>query len=344
MLTNLTHTFREQTIFGKLITDESATALQFPKQAVGMHSKDSATHQLHNMIRKQVGSDGHIPEPHYASIWKRAVTALSFNGIGAWCSKPSSPPYIPQMLNLGCGHRIHPAWLNLDIAPAHQSVIAHNLTEPLPLDDASCSVAYSSHVLEHLPKDQAPSFLAECYRVLTPGGVVRIVVPDLETIARLYLHNFDAAVGGDLEAEKRHEWMTLELVDQLARHRSGGQMLDYWKQDPMPAENFVYERMGAEARNVTSTLRALGQTVQTAQVDNTATSVGQFRMSGEVHQWMYDRISLSKILRSTGFVDIRPCKAWESRIHEWASYQLDTDESGRTHKPDSLFIEAQKPA
>jgi 2-hydroxychromene-2-carboxylate isomerase len=41
-------------------------------------------------------------------------------------------------------------------------------------------VVYHSHVLEHLPKDAAPRFVGECYRVLAEGGILRVVVPDLD--------------------------------------------------------------------------------------------------------------------------------------------------------------------
>lgn len=277
------------------------------------------------------------------------MRGLQFNihvvdGTGVWFSKPATSATVPHLLNLGCGARIHPSWLNLDIAPANPAVIAHNLLEPLPLDDATCSVVYSSHVLEHLPKDKAPGFLAECFRVLVPAGVVRIAVPDLETIARLYLENLDAAAEGDREAEKRHEWMTIEIVDQLARHRGGGQMLDYWKQDPMPVAEFVIQRMGTEAGDAIAAFRASGQSAHADPIDDSPESVGRFRTGGEVHQWMYDRVSLSRLLGAAGFIDIRPCTAAGSSIPGWAAYQLDTDESGRVRKPDSLFMEARKPA
>jgi hypothetical protein len=70
--------------------------------------------------------------------------------------------------------------------------------------------------------------------------------------------------------------------------------------------------------------------------------VGQFRLSGEVHQWMYDRLSLGRLLSSAGFSDIRVCKAAESVITDFASYGLDADAQGNVRKPDSLFMEARK--
>jgi len=67
-----------------------------------------------------------------------------------------------------------------------------------------------------------------------------------------------------------------------------------------------------------------------------------FRMSGEVHQWMYDRYSLKKILGETGFVDIQQCCADQSEIPDFNSYLLDIEPNGNVRKPDSFFMEARK--
>jgi hypothetical protein len=57
---------------------------------------------------------------------------------------------------------------------------------------------------------------------------------------------------------------------------------------------------------------------------------------------MYDRVSLSHLLAAVGFRQISVCAAEESRIENFAGYQLDSVE-GRVRKPDSLFMEALKP-
>lgn len=258
-----------------------------------------------------------------------------------------APPSSGQpsfMVNLGCGHRHHPAWLNFDVVPNDPSVHVHDLQQPLPIEDGCCGVVYHSHVMEHLPKEAAPRFIAECFRVLAPGGALRVVVPDLEGIARAYLRELDAAAAGDAAAAERHDWMTYELVDQLARHRSGGEMMDYWKQQPMPAEEFVVSRLGNEVAGYISDFRSKPPVTEARPTPPTVHSVGTFRLGGEVHQWMYDRVSLARILVSAGFTNVRVCKADESAISNFSSYELDTDETGAVRKPDSLFIEAIKPA
>jgi hypothetical protein len=57
--------------------------------------------------------------------------------------------------------------------------------------DASCFGVYASHVLEHLPLNDFYIALENTKRILRPGGVFRLVVPDLESIAREYLHRLD---------------------------------------------------------------------------------------------------------------------------------------------------------
>ena len=71
--------------------------------------------------------------------------------------------------------------------------------------------------------------------------------------------------------------------------------------------------------------------------------LGRFRRTGELHQWMYDRVSLRSLLREAGFVDFRCVTSTQSAIPNWIDYHLDTTPDGAVCKPDSLFVEAGKP-
>ncbi len=247
----------------------------------------------------------------------------------------------PVLLNLGCAGHFHPVWMNVDIASPHPAVMDHNLLDGIPLPDATCDAVYHSHMLEHLPKWQVPGFLAECHRVTRPGGVIRVAVPDLEQICRHYLANLEGAAGGDGESEARYDWMMLELVDQMTRQESGGEMVRFWRQNPMPAEEFVVERVGQEVKGYLAQVRAQGS-VEAPRQSPTALATGQFRLGGEVHQWMYDRFSLKRLLLQAGFAGPRICRATDSRIAGFEQFWLDSDEQGRTRKPDSLFMEARR--
>jgi predicted SAM-dependent methyltransferase len=266
--------------------------------------------------------------------------------LGKLHSMVSAARPAPYLANLGCGGCFHSGWTNFDLVSQSPHVIQHDLRTRLPLSDRSCAVVYHSHVLEHFPRTFAPLFLQECYRVLVPGGLLRVVVPDLETIVRLYLKNLEGALAGDAQAARRYEWLTLELMDQMVREASGGEMLKYWQLNPMPAEQFVIERVGREVLQFIECYR--GKELSGAPAPSAAHNplkleeVAKFRAGGEVHKWMYDRWSLRVLLERTGFHEVKVCAASESQISGFARYRLDLNMDGSVRKPDSLFMEARK--
>src|SRR6185436_11986283 len=77
-------------------------------------------------------------------------------------------------LNLGCGDHFHEAWVNVDLSTKDDRVLRHDLTQPLPFADASFSVVYHSHVLEHFSREQGEQLMRECFRVLKPSGTIRV--------------------------------------------------------------------------------------------------------------------------------------------------------------------------
>ena len=86
-----------------------------------------------------------------------------------------------------------------------------DLRKPLPLTDGSASVVYSEHFLEHLGADDARRFLAECRRVLRPGGLCHVVVPDAGRHVREYARRRLIAL-----AERRFAYRPLETEDVAA--------------------------------------------------------------------------------------------------------------------------------
>ena len=246
-----------------------------------------------------------------------------------------------RLLNLGCGQTYHEDWVNVDFRPQPPQVVGYDLSLGIPFPDDLFDVVYHSHIIEHFPRATAAAFMRECWRVLRPGGILRLAAPDLEGAARAYLQALDAARRGEPEADDRHEWMTVELVDQLARHHSGGEMLEFWRRDPVPALDFVLERMGAQARESILALRQAPK--QAPPADTSPQEVGRFRLSGECHQWMYDSHSLGRLLAAAGFEAVRSVAASESDIPDFSRYHLDVEADGGVRKPDSFFLEARKP-
>lgn len=276
-----------------------------------------------------------------------------------------------KYLNLGCGSRHHPEWINVDINPSAPEVVRYDLRRGIPFAEKSFEVVYHSHVLEHLHKTQAPFFLKECWRVLKPGGIIRVVVPNLEVIVRNYLTALDEVTNGHRQLESNYDWMMLELYDQTVREEPGGEMIKYLQQDPIPNPRFVYERIGVEMeciiqgirRDCPSPSRSLAGNLNRTRApfqfvrslkeklvaiilgkeDYKALLLGRFRLGGEVHLWMYDRFSLSRLLIQAGFNNPVERGPSESAIPNWSNYNLDTEPEGTVNKPDSFFMEAVKP-
>lgn len=243
-------------------------------------------------------------------------------------------------VNFGCGNRYDKQWTNLDFSSNNEYVQECDLRKRLPFEDNSVEVIYSSHMLEHFPKNEAPSFVQECYRILKPKGLIRMVVPDLEQLIKNYSKFLAQARRGDVDAQEKYEWTLIELFDQMVRNFSGGEMLEYWKQNPMPQEDFVVDRCGMEVKAVLNNVRKAR--MSTTKRELTPQDIGEFRTSGEVHQWMYDDYSLQKLLESSGFSNAKRVEFNESSIPSFNEFLLDCDNDGNIRKPDSLFMEARK--
>lgn len=253
-----------------------------------------------------------------------------------------------KLLNLGCGNRLHPDWENCDLNPSDPGTKAVDLLRPLPWASASFEGVYCSHVLEHLPRGKVSSVLKEIRRILQTRGTFRVVVPDLAGIVRAYLQSFEEARKELPGSQLRHEWMTLELLDQLVRETPGGCMGRWWKLDPVPGKEFIQTRVGQEAtahwkdRDPKETPVPSTDSIYMSEPFDEKRRLA-FLKTGENHRWMYDEVSLGYLLFKEGFVDVKLCRADESSIQDFPMYHLDTDETGRVRKPDSLFIEATAP-
>lgn len=94
-------------------------------------------------------------------------------------------------LNVGSGGRGRSDWINFDVSPQHADLYCtHDLRRPLPFADGTVRRILAEHVIEHLDfQDDVPKVFAEFHRVLQPGGIARVIVPDVERFARAYLAN-----------------------------------------------------------------------------------------------------------------------------------------------------------
>lgn len=266
-----------------------------------------------------------------------------------------------RLLNLGCGERHHPDWVNLDMKSANPDVLIADLRRGLPFSSGEFDVVYHSHVLEHLPRQHARGLMDECYRVLRSSGIMRVVIPDLESLAREYLDIIRMIDECDPRGHSRLEWILLELFDQFVRTRPGGEMLEYLKRTDNPDEEYILSRTGSWALpllkglqgeyvenghlvtvSMTTRLRYLIRRVRNRFTD-LKPGASDFTRSGERHLWMYDRHSLGRLLESSGFRDISRLRHNQSHIPGWSDYMLDSDSNGLSANPGSLYLEALKP-
>jgi predicted SAM-dependent methyltransferase len=90
-----------------------------------------------------------------------------------------------RRLQIGAGPNELRGWLNADFNPRRPTTIYMDATKPFPLPDESFDLIFSEHMIEHVPFDDGMRMLRECYRILKPGGCIRIATPNLENIAAL---------------------------------------------------------------------------------------------------------------------------------------------------------------
>jgi len=90
-----------------------------------------------------------------------------------------------RKLQIGAGAQSLPGWLNSDIVPGPGQIYL-DATKRFPLPDESLNYIFSEHLFEHVTYAQGFDMLRECYRVLTPGGKLRIATPDLLKLIELF--------------------------------------------------------------------------------------------------------------------------------------------------------------
>jgi len=268
-------------------------------------------------------------------------------------------------VNIACGASYVDGWVNLDYLPSSPAVTKANLLESLPLKSASVDILYSSHFVEHIPRQRLNLFLMECYRVLKPGGGIRLVLPDLDELCREYLRRRDA---GEHEMA---DFVVLEILDQCVRTQPGGELAAHYRRiitSNIPdMVNYIRDRTGedlscsgdrGESRVRSRWLQVLqNPTRLRARLEwwychaVTALLPAAFRSQnvsftpvGERHAWVYDFHSLSGLLVQAGFENVKKYRCDQSGIAGFPLYPLDINQDGGPRKGQgSMYLEARKP-
>ncbi|HUT37396.1 MAG TPA: methyltransferase domain-containing protein [Planctomycetota bacterium] len=95
-------------------------------------------------------------------------------------------PEQARRLNLGCGRDIQEGYVNLDCVPLPGVSVVHDLNQfPYPFQDSSFDEILAQDILEHL--HDTIRVMEELWRILVPGGILRIRVPDARSA--YFLHD-----------------------------------------------------------------------------------------------------------------------------------------------------------
>jgi SAM-dependent methyltransferase len=186
------------------------------------------------------------------------------------------------------------------------SIVVHDLRKGIPYAADSVDAVYHSHFLEHLDPPHARSFLQEVWRVLKPGGIQRIVVPDMERLCADYLTHLKLCLT-DSQRASEHDRYVGGIIEQAVRREAAGAS----QQGPV--------------------WRTIDRLI-----------LGDARKRGETHQWMYDRVNLPSLLRSLGYRCVKVERYDTSSIPDWNRFGLDRNDKDGEYKPESLYVEAFK--
>lgn len=92
-------------------------------------------------------------------------------------------------LHLGCGKiDFGSDWIHIDGSYEYPHIQYHDIIH-LPFDENSVDLIYASHVLEYFDREEVVLPLKIWHKVLKPGGILRLAVPDFKEIVKLYINN-----------------------------------------------------------------------------------------------------------------------------------------------------------
>lgn len=133
-------------------------------------------------------------------------------------------------VNIGSGGKGLEGWVNIEGLPAADSVLTLDVRRPLPLADGSAVRVLAEHIMEHLDfRSDALALAREAHRVLAPGGVFRVVVPDCERYIRAYVARDQTAfadLGWDIDQPADDIFTPMHIVNHQF-HQEGEHLFGY---------------------------------------------------------------------------------------------------------------------
>ena len=148
---------------------------------------------------------------------------------------PNTPH--PPKLHLGCGSKFIPGFEHIDSTSYRHLTHCADVSSLHMYKSSSVSLIYACHVLEHFGRSEYLDVLREWFRVLLPGGCLRLAVPDFHQVARLYYEQGLAngitgivglVVGGQRDATDLHKMIFDEALLTQSLLRVGFRSVERW--------------------------------------------------------------------------------------------------------------------
>jgi hypothetical protein len=134
------------------------------------------------------------PYVDFSLVKQVAFMAESFIGNIFYRRPPPPPSARPYLLNMGCGSKKYPGWVNADFYNFHDFFGNRDfvpdwmldLTKPIRCPDGYWDGIFTEHTMEHLTYEACFRAFSEMHRILAPGAWIRVIVPDLSKYVSYY--------------------------------------------------------------------------------------------------------------------------------------------------------------
>jgi len=261
--------------------------------------------------------------------------------------------------------------------PSTKDHYYYDVRRPLKFPDNSFDAVYPCHILEHLTLEEGKRFISEVFRVLKPGGICRLSLPELEGKVREYLKCLEEVANEPSERNiLRYRWIIVEFIDQMVREKTGGKMFEMiqkgefdpqqlkdryedtfacflpedfqktmaWKLDTKPKS--IRDRLKSKSAKDLALLpfrKIKAIFYKIARRIMTFCWRGDLRKEREALMWLHDRFSLKLLYEKLGFIDFKELTYKTSDIEFWDKYKLDQSNYGDHPIDPTIYLEARKP-